>query len=93
MAALVVVTTGLEGAIGFSSFGVLVYYAVANLSALRQPASQRRWPRGLNVLGVAGCCTLGVTLPVSAVVSGVLVLSAGLAGRLVVLRRSPVTRR
>ena len=41
-----VLVADLRGAIGFSSFGVLVYYAVANLSALRQPREQRRWPRG-----------------------------------------------
>ena len=46
---VLVLAADLRGAIGFSSFGVLVYYAVANLSALRQPAEQRRWPRALQV--------------------------------------------
>ena len=39
------VTTDLRGAIGFSSFGVLLYYAVANASAFTQSAAHRRWPR------------------------------------------------
>ena len=34
--ALLVLTTDLRGVIGFSSFGVLLYYAVANASALTQ---------------------------------------------------------
>jgi APA family basic amino acid/polyamine antiporter len=74
----------LREAIGFSSCGVLVYYAVANLSALRQPAEQRRWPRGLNVLGLVGCLALVATLPAVSVVAGVAVLAIGILGRLVV---------
>jgi len=77
----------LRGAIGFSSCGVLVYYAVANLSALRQPASQRRWPRWLNVVGLAGCLVLVVTLPPASVVAGLAVLAVGMLGRLVLHHR------
>ncbi|MGA9747030.1 MAG: APC family permease, partial [Nocardioides sp.] len=40
-----VLVADLRGAIGFSSFGVLLYYFVANAAALRQPAAERRWPR------------------------------------------------
>ncbi len=87
VAAFVVVTTGLHGAIGFSSFGVLTYYAIANLSALRQPPEQRRWPRAFNLLGVVGCVTLVASLPMSAVGSGLVVLAGGVAGRALVLRR------
>ena len=65
-----VLTIDLRGAIGFSSFGVLIYYSIANASAFTQPPEQRRWPRWLNVLGVAGCLTLIVTLPLQAVVPG-----------------------
>ena len=51
--ALLVLTTDLRGAIGFSSFGVLVYYAVANASAYTQiggppplaARAERRGPR------------------------------------------------
>jgi hypothetical protein len=35
----------LGGAIGFSSFAVLAYYGVANVSAWTQPPGQRRWPK------------------------------------------------
>jgi APA family basic amino acid/polyamine antiporter len=78
---LLVLTTDLRGAIGFSSFGVLTYYAIANASAYTQPPERRRWPRALNVVGVIGCATLVVTLPVSAVIAGAAVLAAGVAGR------------
>jgi APA family basic amino acid/polyamine antiporter len=78
---LLVLTTDLRGAIGFSSFGVLVYYAIANASAYTQPPERRRWPRALNVAGLIACSTLVVTLPFSSVVAGTAVLAAGVAGR------------
>ena len=81
-----VLLADLRGAIGFSSFGVLVYYAVANLSALRQPAEQRRRPRGLQLLGLAGCLVL-VAVPAASVLAGIAVLAIGVGGRAVALRR------
>ncbi|RGA05129.1 APC family permease, partial [Microbispora triticiradicis] len=84
---VLVATADLRGVIGFSSFGVLVYYAVANASAFTQPASERRWPRALNLLGVAGCLTLVATLPWPSVLAGLVMFAAGLAGRWLVLRR------
>jgi basic amino acid/polyamine antiporter, APA family len=80
---VLVLTTDLRGALGFSSFGVLVYYAVANASAFTQPATDRRWSRGWQVAGLVGCLTLAFSLPVPAVLSGLAVLSVGLLGRAV----------
>jgi APA family basic amino acid/polyamine antiporter len=65
------------GAIGFSSFAVLVYYAIANASAFTFSASERRWPRALTVAGVAGCALLALSLPLASIVGGALVLAAG----------------
>jgi APA family basic amino acid/polyamine antiporter len=90
--AILVTTTDLRGAIGFSSFGVLVYYAVANASAFTQAREHRRWPRALNVVGLAGCVTLVATLPVSAVAAGLGVLGVGVAGRAAVRRVGSLDR-
>lgn len=84
---VLVLTVDLRGAIGFSSFGVLLYYAVANLAALRQPAEQRRWPRPMQVVGLAGCLLLAALLPPASVLAGLAVLAVGVVGRLVALRR------
>jgi APA family basic amino acid/polyamine antiporter len=83
---VVVLVSDPRGAIGFSSFGVLVYYAVANLSAYTQPADRRRWPRALNLLGLVGCLVLVATLPPTAVAAGLAVFALGVAGRLAALR-------
>ena len=66
-------------AIGFSSFAVLSYYALANASALTLSADERRWPRSLAAIGVTGCLLLALTLPLEAVAGGVIVLAAGSA--------------
>ena len=82
-----VLTTDLRGAIGFSSFGVLLYYFVANAAAYRQPAGARRFPRWLQLVGMAGCLVLVATLPWRSVLTGVAVFALGLLVRVVRLSR------
>jgi len=83
---ILVLTVDLRGAIGFSSFGVLLYYLIANVSAFTQPRARRRYPRALQILGAIGCLALAVTLPVGSIVTGVIVLAIGVAYRLIRLR-------
>jgi APA family basic amino acid/polyamine antiporter len=68
-----------RGAIGFSSFGVLVYYAIANASAATLSAAERRPPRIVPALGLIGCLVLAFSLPASSVISGAAVLAVGAA--------------
>ena len=86
-AVLLVLVADVRGAIGFSSFGVLVYYLVANIAASTQPSAERRFPRALAVVGAIGCTGLCATLPGEAVVGGVVVVAAG-AGYRVLTRRA-----
>ena len=88
---ILVLTTDLRGAIAFSSFGVLTYYAIANASAWTQSGEWRRWPRALNAIGLVGCVTLVATLPVSAVVAGLSIFAAGLAWRVFIRRRAALS--
>jgi APA family basic amino acid/polyamine antiporter len=83
---VLVVSADLRSAIGFSSFGVLVYYAIANLAAFTQTGSDRVWPRWLNVLGFVGCAVLVGTLPVTSILAGTAVFLSGFVGRAIVLR-------
>jgi APA family basic amino acid/polyamine antiporter len=67
----------LRGAIGFSSFGVLVYYAIANASALTLRPDERPLPRWLPRLGFGGCVLLAASLPLRSVVAGTGVVAVG----------------
>jgi APA family basic amino acid/polyamine antiporter len=78
---LLVLTVDLREAIGFSSFGVLLYYLIANLSALTQDRAHRRFPRPLQVLGAAGCLVLVATLPLTSVIAGAGVFAVGALAR------------
>ncbi len=75
--AVTVLVVDLRGAIGFSSFAVLAYYAIANVSAWTLPPQQRRWPRAFALAGLVGCVTLAFSLPVASVVGGTVLLAAG----------------
>jgi APA family basic amino acid/polyamine antiporter len=88
---ILVLTTDLRGAIAFSSFGVLTYYAIANASAWTQSGEWRRWPRALNAVGLVACLTLVATLPFSAVVAGLAVFGIGLAWRVLIRRRAALS--
>jgi len=76
---VLVATVDLRGAIGFSSFGVLTYYAIANASALTLTPGENRPPRWLPVLGLVGCAALALSLPSVSVISGAAVLVIGAA--------------
>lgn len=67
--------------VGFSACAVLVYYAIAHLSALRQPAGERWLPRVVQVVGLVGCLTLAFTLPWQAIVYAAGVLAVGMVLR------------
>ena len=84
---LLVLVVDLRGVIGFSSFGVLVYYAIANAAAFTQTGQDRIYPRVLQVIGLLGCCVLAFTVPLASLVAGGLILLAGVPGRASVVWR------
>jgi APA family basic amino acid/polyamine antiporter len=89
--AILVATIDMRGAVGFSSFAVLVYYAIANASAWTLSAAEGRPPRAVPMLGLAGCLLLAFTLPVSSVIvgAGVLLVGAAAYGGRKIATRSP----
>lgn len=86
---VLVLVVDLRGAIGFSSFGVLLYYAVANASAF---TLRHQWRAGwvVPVIGLVGCLALVATLPLASVIGGVVLVAVGLG---VYLTRRDVPRR
>ncbi|BCW57869.1 APC family permease [Arthrobacter sp. StoSoilB20] len=83
---LIIAVADLRGAIGFSSFGVLLYYLVANVAAYTQPREDRRYPKFLQVAGAIACVVLVATLPPLSAGLGVLMFVVGIAYRLIRLR-------
>ncbi|MFE9381211.1 amino acid permease, partial [Streptomyces sp. NPDC006855] len=77
--AVAAATTDVRGAIGFSSFGVLAYYAIANASAWTLTPAEGRPARIIPVTGLAGCLVLAFALPPSSVLTGAAVLLIGAA--------------
>ncbi|WP_410588880.1 APC family permease [Amycolatopsis sp. lyj-23] len=62
--AVLAATIDLRAAIGFSSFAVLTYYAIANAAALTLKGKVRA------ALGLAGCVVLAFSLPLPSVLAG-----------------------
>ncbi|WP_330298050.1 APC family permease [Streptomyces sp. NBC_00503] len=73
--AVLAATTDLRGAIGFSSFGVLAYYAIANASAWTLDSGVK--DRAVAAAGLSGCVVLACALPAASAVTGAAVLALG----------------
>jgi APA family basic amino acid/polyamine antiporter len=73
--------TDIRGAIGFSGFAVLGYYAVGNLAAWTLPAPRRTGGRVIAAAGLVGCLLLAGDLPADSVLAGLAVFGVGLALR------------
>ncbi|WP_328480291.1 APC family permease [Streptomyces sp. NBC_00377] len=73
--AVLAATVDVRGAIGFSSFGVLTYYAVANASAWTLDSAPAK--RLLPAVGLVGCVVLALALPGTSVAVGAGVMAVG----------------
>jgi APA family basic amino acid/polyamine antiporter len=77
--AVVAAFADVRGVIGFSSFAVLVYYAIANASAATLTADEGRPVRVVPAVGVLGCVALALALPWPSLTAGAAVLAVGAA--------------
>ena len=75
--AVLAATVDIRGAIGFSSFGVLVYYAIANAAAWTLSPAEGQPPRIIPIVGLAGCLILAVALPPASALPGAAVIALG----------------
>jgi len=85
----VVLLADVRAAIGFSSFTVLLYYAVTNMAAYTLEERERLYSRNLAILGLIGCLALAITLPIASVGIGSVVMLAGILICISQSRRSP----
>ncbi len=61
--------------LGISSFAVLLYYAITNFAAFRQPTTETNRPKILNLLGLALCLLLALSVPIDGLVVGATILT------------------
>jgi APA family basic amino acid/polyamine antiporter len=61
--------------LGISSFAVLLYYAIINFAAFRQPTTETNRPKILNLLGLALCLLLALSVPIDGLVVGASILT------------------
>jgi basic amino acid/polyamine antiporter, APA family len=79
--AVIAALVDVRGAIGFSSFAVLLYYAIANASAMTLRG------KVIPVVGLVGCVVLAFSLPASSVLTGAAVVAVGAAAYVLHRRR------
>ena len=81
LAALVAGFGTLRDIAASAAFAILVYYGIANLAALRMPAAARLYSNVIPATGLAACTILALSLPLSTIGTGVLVLAGGFGAR------------
>lgn len=77
VAAALAAAVDLRGAIGFSSFAVLVYYAIANAAAFTLRPEEGALPKIIPVFGALGCVIVACALPATSVIAGAAFLVVG----------------
>lgn len=76
--AVLVSFADLRSAIGFSSFAILIYYAIANVACLTLKTEQRLWPQWMAFLGLIICIVVAFSLPKISIVGGVILFALGI---------------
>lgn len=71
----------LGAAAAAAAFSILIYYGITNLAALRLPAAQRLYPRGVAYFGFVACAVLALSLT-----RGALALTVALLGTALLVR-------
>jgi APA family basic amino acid/polyamine antiporter len=88
--AIVVAATGtLAGVARTASFAILLYYAIANAAALRMPAHEKLFADFVPITGLATCILLALSLPLSTIAEGIVLLLTGFLVRALLHRLQP----
>lgn len=89
---MLLLTTGdLLWMVGLSSFCILLYYAIANLAALRQPKSESSGrPKWLNLLGLVASLAVGIAVPTLGLITGTALLVAAMVLRWGIAQRRSI---
>ena len=71
----------LRGIAAAAAFAILLYYAIANLAALRMPREAKLYPDAVPAIGLVACLGLAAALPLRTALVGLATLAAGFGVR------------
>jgi basic amino acid/polyamine antiporter, APA family len=77
IAAVVAATGTLRGVASAAAFTILIYYAIANLAALRMPRDLKLYHDAVAAVGLISCVVLALSLTLPVVLTGLGVLASG----------------
>ncbi|TCO04978.1 APC family permease [Natronoflexus pectinivorans] len=69
-----------------ATFTILLYYSIANLSAIKQPKHEQLYGKAIPILGLIGCLAMSVALPLQVIISGIALLLVGFGVRWIIRR-------
>jgi basic amino acid/polyamine antiporter, APA family len=81
VAAVVAATGTLRGVASTAAFTILLYYAIANVAAMRMPSEARLYPDIVPWVGVISCVVLAFSLQMPVILAGLGLLATGFALR------------
>lgn len=67
-----------------ATFSILLYYSIANISAIRMKEGQEMFPKWISFAGLFACLFMAVTMDLPVILSGLAVLAAGFILRWIV---------
>jgi basic amino acid/polyamine antiporter, APA family len=86
IAVLVALFGTFEAIVAAAAFTILLYYSIANLAALRMRAEDKLFPDLIPIAGLITCLLLAFTMRPQVIITGLVLLAAGLLWRLVYRR-------
>jgi APA family basic amino acid/polyamine antiporter len=85
LCALIITLLALFGTLtiilGAATFTILLYYAIANICALRLPPGKRLFPSWIPALGLACCLGLATSMDLATIATGLGLLAVGFVAR------------
>jgi basic amino acid/polyamine antiporter, APA family len=89
VALLVAIFGTFEQIVAGAAFTILLYYAIANLAAMRMNPEDKLFPDWIPVLGLISCLFLAAMLPLNVILAGLALALAGILWRIIFHRISP----
>lgn len=81
---LITLLGSFEFVVRAATFTILLYYSITNMAALKQPSGEQLYGKYIPVLGLLGCLAMSVSLPITVIVSGLVLLLVGFVVRFLV---------